>query len=179
MIDPTIIKNFITEIERDELNKWCLDNYKNSKLFTDPNMGKKGTRLTTRFTPKNSFTFPDVAHKVRSKIIEHLGIENSLIPPYKDGIACGIGFDSGDILEHKDPVWYPGTYTLHCNIISQKPTSGGITIINGIEYETNETDLLCYPVSELPHSVNEIQGNIERILWVFGFAVPRTNKNKA
>jgi hypothetical protein len=169
---PTIIRNFITEVERDELNKWCLDNYKNPKLFRDANMGKKNTRLTTRYSHKNDLIFPDISYKIRNRIITRLEITNSLVPDFKDGIVCGIGFNSGDIYKHTDPIWYPDTFTLHCNIISQKPKSGGITIIDEIEYETNETDLLCYPVSELPHSVNEIQGDTERILWVFGFSIP-------
>jgi hypothetical protein len=169
---PTVVRNFITEAERNELNTWCLDNCKDPGLFRDANMGKKNTRLTTRYTQKDTLIFPDIAYTIRKRIIEHLEITNFLVPDFKDGIVCGIGYNSGDIYEHKDPVWYPGTYTLHCNVISQKPEAGGVTIIEGIEYETNETDLLCYPVSELPHSVNEIQGDTERILWVFGFSIP-------
>ena len=169
---PTIIPNFITEEERDELNKWCLDNYQNSKLFQDSDNGPKNTRLTTRYTHRDDLMFPDVSYKIRNRIINHLEIKDSLLPGFADGIVCGIGFNSGDIYKHTDPVWYPNTITLHCNIISQKPKSGGITIIDDVEYETNETDLLCYPVSELPHSVSIIQGDTERILWVFGFCVP-------
>ena len=55
---PTVIRNFITEIERDELNKWCLDNCKDPKIFGDANMGKKNTRLTTRYTQKDDLIFP-------------------------------------------------------------------------------------------------------------------------
>jgi hypothetical protein len=172
MISPTIIRNFISDEMRLELNNWCLENYKNTKIFKDANMGKKNTRLTTRYTNDATLVFPNVAYDIRNKIIKELNITKFLTPKFKDGIVCGIGFDSGTIYEHTDPVWFPNTYTLHCNIISQKPKSGGITTICGVEYETNETDLLCYPVSELPHSVNAIEGDIERILWVFGFSIP-------
>jgi hypothetical protein len=172
MINPIIIRNFITDEMKLELNNWCLENYKNTKIFKDADMGKKDTRLTTRYTTDDTLIFPNVAYDIRNKIIKELNITKSFIPNFKDGIVCGIGFDSGDIFPHKDPVWFPHTYTLHCNIISQKPKSGGITFIKGLEYETNENDLLCYPVSELPHSVNEIHGDIPRILWVFGFSIP-------
>ena len=75
--------------------------------------------------------------------------------------------------EHIDPVYYPDTVTMHCNIITRKADSGGVTIIGGVEYDIEPGDLLCYPVSEIKHKVTLTKGNTNRILWVFGFCLPR------
>jgi len=169
---PIILKNFIDKYTVEQLNKWTIDNY-TKEFFRDANMGKPGTRLTTRYS--HNFEFPDIAYKVKDKIISTLGIK-FLEPAYKDGIVSGIGFEGGSIFEHIDPTWHPNTYTMHCNIISQKSIDGGITYIERIPYETDPTDLLLYPVSTLSHYVDEIKGNIPRILWVFGFSVNNETK---
>ncbi len=167
------IENFVNKNQLEELNDWTLDNYKKLS-FTDANMGIPSTRLTTRYTGKNiNFSYPKVSYKIKNQIIKQLNINNEyLSPPIgKDSIVNGIGFDGGDIFEHMDPIWFPNTYTIHCNIISQKPLKGGVTIIENKEYDINEGDLLIYNVSHLKHKVTSIEGNLPRILWVFGFSV--------
>ena len=168
-----IIKNFVNEEEFKELNLWTLNNY-NSVYFTDANMGSPSTRLTTRYAgEKIDFSYPKCAYNIKNKIIKCLNIDNKyLSPPIgKDSIVNGIGFDGGDIFEHTDPIWFPNTYTIHCNIISQKSIKGGVTIIENREYDINEGDLLIYNVSHLKHKVTLIEGERQRILWVFGFSV--------
>ena len=70
---------------------------------------------------------------------------------------------------HTDAVWFEGTHTVHCNLITQKPESGGVTYIQGEPWDINETDLLTYIVSSAEHSVDEVVGDKHRILWVFSF----------
>ncbi len=175
-----IIKNFVNEEDFKELNFWTLNNYK-SASFTDANMGAPSTRLTTRYAGKNTnFSYPKVAYNIKNKIIECLNISKKyLSPPIgKDSIINGIGFDGGDIFEHTDPIWFPNTYTIHCNIITQKSIKGGITIIENREYDINEGDLLIYNVSHLKHKVTLIEGTLPRIFWVFGFSVNFNNLTK-
>jgi hypothetical protein len=169
---PIVLKNFIDEYTIEQLNNWTLSNY-TKEFFKDANMGIPGTRLTTRYS--RNFEFPDIAYKIKEKIISNLGIK-FFEPVYKDGIINGIGFEGGSIYEHIDPVWHPDTYTLHCNIISQKSMNGGIPYIDGIPYETDPTDLLIYPVSISNHYVDEIKGSTPRILWVFGFSIDNETK---
>ena len=175
-MEPFIVKNFISNEDVIQLNKWTMSNYKND-FFKEANMRLRGTRLTTRYSDEyeTTFSFPEIAYKVRQKIINYLGskIEHFSYkqPIYKHGIVNGIGFNGDVVYSHKDPVWYPGTYTLHCNIISQKSLEGGVTWIEGVKYETEVNDLLVYKVSNLLHQVDEIKGNIPRILWVFGFSI--------
>ena len=168
-----IVKNFVNEEEFKELNLWTLNNY-NSVYFTDANMGVPSTRLTTRYAgEKTDFNYPKGVYDIKNKIIKCLNLDNKyLSPPIgKDSIVNGIGFDGGDIFEHTDPIWFPNTYTIHCNIISQKSIKGGVTIIENREYDINEGDLLIYNVSHLKHKVTLIEGERQRILWVFGFSV--------
>ena len=172
---PFIIKNFVEKEIIDDLNNWCLANYKKD-FFKDASMGLPGTRLTTRYSNPKTFDYPKSAYELRNKIANHLKLKNDFIPPYKDGIVCGIGFEKGSIHEHIDPIWHDHTITLHCNVITQKSKIGGITVINDIEYETNTQDLLIYSVSSFRHRVTEIQGNTPRILWVSGFSVSNPEK---
>jgi hypothetical protein len=168
-----IVKNFIPKSQLKELNDWTLNNYKSS-FFTDANMGRPNTRLTTRyFSKENNFNYPELVYCIKNKIIDYFDIKNEYISPPvgKDSIVNGIGFDGGDIFERTDPIWFSNTYTIHCNILSQKSLKGGVTIIENKNYDINEGDLLIYNVSHLNHKVTLIEGEIPRILWVFAFSV--------
>jgi hypothetical protein len=170
--DFLILKNFIDRNTANSLNNWCMNNYKKS-FFTDANMGTKDTRYTTRFTKDwESFSFPDECYVIKNKIINELELLNFKMPNFKDGIVCGIGFDGGDIYEHVDPTYYEKTITLHCNILSRKSNAGGNIYINDVFVPVKERDLLCFKVSRDKHRVDKIQGDRERILWVFGFCIP-------
>jgi hypothetical protein len=173
MIGPFIIKNFASEDEIEQLNLWTINNYK-KHFFLDANMGIPGTRLSTRyFNDCSQLNFPKETFSIKQRIINVLDLKNFKMPGFCHGIVNGIGFNDGDIYEHTDPVWHENTYTLHCNIISQKPEVGGVTYIEGEKYETDPRDLLVYPVSEKKHNVDTIRGETPRILWVFGFCIER------
>ena len=167
---PIILKKFVPDRIIKVLNCWCLNNYKND-FFLDANMGTIGTRLSTRYSVTKTFYFPKEAYELKEKIKKELKLENTKIPSYRDGIVCGIGFEGGDISLHTDPIYHEGTSTWHCNVITQKSNFGGITVINGREYDVNSNDVLVYKVSSWPHSVTTIEGDKPRILWVFGYCV--------
>lgn len=178
IIQPHIIKNFILNDTIKVLNNWACETIKqHPHYFTDPQMGLKDTRFTTRYYKDcNKLSFPVEALDLRVKIADFLNIESYKDPDYCNGIVCGIGYKNGDIYEHTDPVYHEGTYTLHCNAITQSAEEGGITIIEGIEYPTKPNDILVYPVSKVRHSVSTIKGNTPRILWVFGYCIDNETK---
>ena len=169
-----ILKNFVVD-EIDALNKWCLENYTKS-FFKDGNMGKPGTRLTTRnaFKKDGLVSFPKEAYIIKQKIINALNITEYKEPGFHHGIVCGIGFDDGDIYSHRDPTWHSNTYTFHCNLLSNKSIEGGNTYINNKIFSVDVGDLLCYDVSNQQHRVDTIIGDSPRILWVFGFSLPNS-----
>ncbi len=189
-------KDFITEDQRDELNRWTTENYSRN-IFIDPRMDSnylRNTKLTTRFANplvnyKNpclenehhdsinfiassnpNFKYPDVVYEIRNSIVKTFDFKHfGLCPVGKDGIITEISFKGGTIHPHTDPVWFEGTHTVHCNFVTQKPESGGVTIIDGEPWEVEETDLLMYIVSSAEHQVDEIIGDRDRILWIFSF----------
>jgi|TARA_B100001094_G_scaffold140545_1_gene136223 hypothetical protein len=181
---PKIIKNFADKIEVGILNWWTIDNYrKNSYQYKDAKMDPDhpGSRFTTRIGPDEKYSslnieiaYPKVAYIIQERILWRLKLKHfKFPPPFYNGIVNGIGVKEGLICEHIDPVYYPNTVTMHCNIITRKADSGGITIIDGIEYDIEPGDLLVYPVSELLHRVTLTKGTTNRILWVFGFCLPK------
>lgn len=189
-------KDFITEDQKDILNKWTLDNYRTDH-FMDPRMdsnGLKNSKLTTRFanplvnynnplldphshdhvnfiaSSNPNFKYPDLVYEIQKSIILTFGLKDfGLSPVGKDGIITEISFSGGTVHPHTDPVWFEGTHTVHCNLITQKPESGGVTYIQGEPWDVNETDLLTYIVSSAEHSVDKVVGHRHRILWVFSF----------
>lgn len=175
-----VVKNFLFKNEFNQLNSWTLDNWKDS-YFSDANMDpyNSETRFTTRM-PNESIAkdlgvvinYPRVCYNIQERIKNFFHLENYESPPsFYDGIVNGIGFSPGVIEDHIDPVYIDGTHTLHCNIISQNSVSGGVTTIEGNEYPVENGDLLMYIVSKHNHYVSEIEGDIPRILWVFGFCI--------
>lgn len=189
-------KDFISPEERDILNNWTLNNYHND-YFIDPKMDSRHlerTKLTTRFanplvnygnplldssshdhinfviSSNPNFVYPEIVYKIQNRIVLSFEFEDfGLSPVGKDGIITEISFKGGTVQPHKDPKWFEGTHTVHCNLITQKPESGGVTSIEGEPWDINDTDLLMYIVSEAEHKVDEVIGDRERILWVFSF----------
>lgn len=184
-----LIKNFVDKSDLNHLNLWSLSNFKkNIHQYSDACMDEylEETRFTTRL--KNEvdhkkenikIDYPSVAYKIQDKVINQLGLHGVKTPPsFVDGIVNGIGFEGGSICEHIDPVYYNNTHTLHCNVISQKSNSGGVTIIENVQYDVDEGDLLCYIVSKHRHEVTKTSGSKLRILWVFGFCVDNVKLNQ-
>lgn len=175
-----IIKNFVCPDELRILNIWSLQNViDNPHWFNDANMDphKAKTRLTTRFINNHCIDnicidYPKTSYDVQNRIINLFELELFRKPTsFFDGIVNGIGFEGGSICSHVDPIYFDGTQTLHCNVISQKSNTGGVTVIENVAYDVDEGDLLCYVVSKLNHEVTQTAGKTNRILWVFGFCI--------
>lgn len=164
--------NFISREEAREMSSWVLSNKENN-FFTDANMG--GVRLTTRYSNYNSFEYPSVVLNIRKKIIDKFALyeeENfNIRPPFKNGIVASCASPGDTCYEHIDPVWHQGFNTLHCNVITQSPNKGGDLILDGVIEQMLELELCCYLVSKNPHSTTLVEGNKERIMWVFGFCI--------
>jgi len=160
------IPNFIDEKEKNLLIDWIESN---KHRFFDANMG--GSRVTTRYF--SHVPFPMVAHEIRKRIVKVLSIDDMDRPPFAGGMVASYAPVGDSCYSHIDPIWHEGKSTLHCNIILQKPTSGGILYIQGEEFIVDESELFCYLVSDYSHGVSEIQGDKARLLWVFGFCVDK------
>jgi hypothetical protein len=180
-----LIKNFLDLESVRTLTNWTLSNYKDTSLFIDAHMGPKDTVFSNRFaTPitlssgeivksNDQFEYPETAYIVQEKINKFLRLpaDTYLAPIGKDGISTNITLPTGTVAEHIDPVWVPDHFTIHCNLITQKPQSGAITVIDGNPFEPEEGDMLIYAVSAHPHGVTAVEGDLPRVLWTFGFCV--------
>ncbi|QFG06505.1 2OG-Fe(II) oxygenase superfamily protein [Synechococcus phage S-SCSM1] len=172
-----VLRNFLFDHDVKQLNQWTLDNC-HRKIFEDACMDpdNPGTRFTTRFPNESvapDINYPKSAFAVKQRIVDYFHLRRYKNPPsYSHGIVNGIGYAGGRIENHIDPTYYPNTKTVHFNAITQQASRGGHTVIGGVEYnDLNPTDLLIYQVSEIHHEVTPTEGNIPRILWVFGFCL--------
>jgi hypothetical protein len=177
-----IVPEFITEEEAKILTDWTLSNYK-EPYFMNPRMNND--KVQTRFTTRHSYgrieeyqdfkvKYPKESYNIQERIYNYLNLNQSDIipfPSFTDGIVTTVGFSPGSCVKHKDPVYYPNTYTLHCNFCTQTPKSGGITILEGEEYHFEYKDMIMYVASHVEHEVTECVGDVPRVLWVFGFCV--------
>jgi hypothetical protein len=167
--------NFITSEESKNLSNWILEN-KHKKFFKDANM--LGKRITTRYSLHKDFEYPETVKCIRKKIVNLLSLHEEesagIYPPFKNGAVASCAFPGDTCYEHIDQVWHDGFNTLHCNVITQSPESGGDLILNGVVEPMREKELICYLVSKSPHKTNMVEGVKERLMWIFGFCI--TNK---
>lgn len=175
MINPHIVKDFITEQERLELVDWIINNHEKD-YFQDACMGRANTQWTTRYWGKagedlTELVFPHAVYAIQTRVKHQLNLTeaNHKLPPFKDGIAAYYYTEHAGISEHTDAIWYPQTYTVHANIIVQAAEQGGITRIGADYWPTGTRDLLVYPVSRVSHRVNRCMGSTPRLLWTWAF----------
>ena len=183
-----LVKNFVTDEEIKVLNQWTSNHYENS-YFMNPRMNNddKQTRFTTRHAHGRCkeyrdyiVEYPKEVYDIQKRLIDYLKIKQNSVAPwpsFTNGICTTIAFSPGGCCKHTDPVYFENTYTLHCNFVTQKPESGGITFVEDIQYQFEEKDMLMYITSHLDHEVTEIFGDKPRILWVYGFCLSLLEMN--
>jgi hypothetical protein len=167
-----IIPNFVSTSECAELSSWIINNHYN---FVDANMG--GNRKTTRYI-NDDIEFPQTALEIRERLKNYLDLEDMVRPPFTKGMVASYAEPGDTCYEHIDPVWYEGYHTMHCNVIVQKPESGGNVVIENQEFDMPNGDIICYYVSDLKHSVTKVLGNKNRLMWIFGFCVEKNQNEK-
>jgi hypothetical protein len=162
-----LIPNFVSYNECAELTSWINSNHHN---FVNANMG--GNRKTTRYID-DDIDFPKTALEIRERLKNHLDLEDMIRPPFTKGMVASYAEPGDTCYEHTDPIWFEGHHTLHCNVIVQKPEGGGNVVIEGQEFDMPEGNIICYYVSDLKHSVTEVIGSKNRLMWIFAFCVEK------
>jgi hypothetical protein len=175
-----IIKGFLSAEECFTLNSWVVEGVSKGWLSAGFNKGSLQTqrRLTSRMYGER-FQNPQIVVDTSNRIREFCGVEAApLIDGHgKDGVVVSCTFSSGDVYAHKDPRGLKNMATLRCNVMTQKPTSGGVLFVGGQCIELEVGDLHCYLASEHEHYVTEVGGDTPRILWMFGAHVPAEDWN--
>jgi hypothetical protein len=167
-----VIPNFVSSSECTELSSWITHNHHN---FVDANMN--GIRKTTRYLNEDT-EFPQIALEIRERLKNYLDLEDMIKPPFTKGMVASYAEPGDTCYEHTDPVWCENHYTMHCNVIVQKPEGGGNVTIEGKEFNMPEGDIICYYVSDLKHSVTEVIGSKNRLMWIFAFCVEKDLNEK-
>lgn len=165
-----IIKNFYDNDIKKKLNAWTYHNYQDRYKFRPTHNNPPNTSYTTRWT-EGGIDFPKEAYDLRQKIIDELNLKNYSFR-YVEGIINTVCFPGCQVWAHVDKSEVEDHIIYHCNIVPKKAT-GGETVIEGVEYDVQENDIICYSVSESTHQVNLIQDTM-RIAWMFSFYIPRT-----
>ena len=164
-------KNFLNEEECKKLSKIALKGVEEGWVGPGLSRGKSNykERLTSRMHMDGK-KYPNFVLEISKRIREFMNIDHyPIIDGHgSDGIVVSVTYPGGDVYEHCDPRSIYNWTTYRCNIMSQPPDKGGKLYVDGNLIEIGVGDLHCYYASEQKHSVTEVEGNTERILWMFG-----------
>jgi hypothetical protein len=167
------VQKLINDQERDALVKWIFDN-KDTEMFRKAE--HPGTvRVTTRYVT-NDVEYPDISFEIRQRIIDIFQIkkftELTKEHGYPHGMIATYGFGSDECQTHIDWIWHPKHTTYHCVLLLTSPEKGGDLVIEEKPCNIQEKEGIYFPVSKMYHSSTKLEGEQNRLLWIFGFSVP-------
>ena len=178
-----IVREFITPEECSILTNWAV--VAADTQFVDGVSGnwdtKEFTKVKTRRTNRmaTNILYPDLVYTIQQRLRETFPLIKDLevIKEHgKDGVVVSITYNGGDVYRHKDPSTeqqVPGTVAFRFNILTSAADSGGVIHVGDEVYELQAGDLMAYAVSENYHSVDTCFGSSPRVMFMFGFCVPR------
>jgi hypothetical protein len=178
-----LVRSFIAPEECSILTDWAVASA--DTQFVDGVSGnwetKEFIQVITRKTNRMSrnIQYPDLVYTIQNRLREAFPLikEAEVIEGHgKDGVVVSITYDGGDVYRHKDPAtdWQaPGTVALRFNILVSAAESGGLIHVEDATYKLQAGDLMAYSVSENYHHVETCFGSTPRIMFMFGFCVPR------
>jgi hypothetical protein len=169
-------KKFLTPDECLTLNSWVTEAVKNK--WVDVGISRGSGNYEKRFTSRlygDRFEYPQIVRDISIRIRSFCGIDSyPLIEGHgRDGVVVSCTFDGGDVYKHKDPFANGGYSALRCNVMTSSPTHGGKLYVDGQHIDIDVGELHCYLASDFEHYVTEVQGETNRILWMFGAAVTK------
>lgn len=168
-------KNFLSLEECSSLNLWVNEGIKNKWLDNGISKGvsQYTERVTNRFYSKR-FQYPEFVLNISNRIRNFCGINSyPLIKEHgRDGVVVSCTFPGGDVYAHKDPKSGFDS-ALRCNVMTRKPDSGGHLYIDDKHINIEVGELHCYLASDFEHYVTKVEGEISRVLWMFGAYVPK------
>ena len=168
--DIVIEKKIISHSECEILNNWVMDNCEKS-IFQTGRVANN--RRTTRFTQNIKYNYPNIIDNIIVRLKEKYGLNDfEMIEQGNNGVICAISGIGSELKTHIDPN-YGNTESLHFIIQSSKAEHGGNLIIKDIKYEVNEGDCLSFFASALEHHTDTVKGKRKRIVWIFGFKIPK------
>jgi hypothetical protein len=171
-------KNFLSLEECTELNAWVDE--ATAKNWLGAGINARGEpynsdkRVTSRFYG-HLFEYPQLVLDISKRVRLFYDVDSyELIAGHgRDGVVVSNTFNTGDVYSHKDPQSAANGFSaLRLNILTRKPTSGGVLHIEDQPIELEVGELHCYLASEFTHGVSTVGGDVPRVLWMFGAYVP-------
>jgi len=118
----------------------------------------------------NTIEFPEVAYEIQKRIRDKYNIPDDATEVLGfDGMVSVITLPGGTTGAHVDHK--RGGHAVRFNVLLQEPDSGGVLIINREVVPLEERELHAYCATMWEHWVTEVEGDTERMLWIFGFEV--------
>lgn len=151
-----LIKSLISKDEAVQLLDWTVT----QNIYQHTSVGEHGFYSTLDELNNH----PSLINVIRKKCSDYVdGVYQE--PIYKD-LANEV-FINGYVQEHTDPT-VKGYKHLRCNIMLQKPDTGGQIVFNGNPIDMDIGDMYIVDTS-LPHGVSKVQGKVTYKTIVFGF----------
>lgn len=164
-----LISQFIDEEERAALRSTALD-YLNDGILESSQAGPNRFRKKIFNTQYCSPLISDLGRR----ITVYLELENCPVDPYLGWIVSVIK-PGGFIQPHRDAHAHYQTSDdrhLRCNILVQGSHESCRPRIGTLKLEAKEGDLWAFYASDHIHGTDVIHGEVERIVYQFGFVVP-------
>jgi len=168
-------KNFITELEREELAVWFLEYQDDKSVFKDGlSRGVRGYKLRSTTRNSREFEYPALVGKIFRRITEAYDVARW---PKQDvsvgGVIAVVTRPGGDTYLHTDPRAQGSLDAVTFNILIQSADDGGVLRIGDplVERPQEEKELHCYIASKHQHEVTQVSGSKNRYMLIFRVAM--------
>lgn len=165
-------RDFITEDERIELEKWALS-IKDKMGVTTP-VNDEEDQMDNKLMRhmkilKTEDEKPEIFHRIRNRLIELEGIKNPIHAPRNYDWIGIVGKDSY-VEPHYDDNLDEDHYTVRYNVIVSKPENGGRPIYDGDIIPYEERMVWRCDAGLVKHQSEKVMDDKLRINLSFGFS---------
>ena len=123
-----------------------------------------------RFCVTTNYPELEITQNIRNfakQAYSEIGVDN-FIEENVYGNFIGVNFKGGNVHIHRDQKHEKGFIHTRFNFLLQKPESGGIPIIDGIEYPMEEGQSWINLASEWMHGSSPVEGDRARVVLSLG-----------
>jgi hypothetical protein len=196
-----IVEDIVTTEEQSVLVRWADSNLRAGRMLNNPRdpesystpycsaSDRALTSLTKHYgskqedqqklvwIPKMSEDLvdplPDQFWKIRTRVIQLLGLTDLAEDPYKGSFLNYI-VPGGKVHQHRDDRLTLGEEEfaiLRCNVLFKRPQEGGLPIISRREIDVPDRGMWAFYATELVHAASEVRGKEARGTLSFGFSI--------
>ncbi len=165
-----LVPQFIVEEERVELAQTAMEYLERGILERN----KSGVKRHRKKVFNTQYCTPLIS-ALGKRIASHMGIEQCPVDPYLGWIISVIQ-PGGFIQPHRDAHQHyqlTGDKHLRCNLLVQGSHPSTKPRIGKLHLRASEGDLWAFFASDHIHGTDVIEGNQNRIVYQFGFVVPK------